>query len=62
VADPPALAAALHTAENELARYRALLALVAAWIHNPAYDHATRAALAHHLGLPAPTPERTGHG
>jgi hypothetical protein len=51
------LRADLHAAENELARYRALLALVAAWIHNPAYDHATRTALAKALGLPSPRPD-----
>jgi hypothetical protein len=51
------LSADLHAAEDELARYRTLLALVAAWINNPAYDHATRTDLAHALGLPAPRPD-----
>ncbi|MFD3336101.1 hypothetical protein ACFWV1_26155 [Streptomyces sp. NPDC058700] len=54
----------LTTAENDLAVYRARLALVATWIHNPAYDTTAREALALALGLPAPrpAPERTTHG
>lgn len=44
----------LTAAENELARLRALLAQVAAWIHNPAHDQTARAELARHLGLPEP--------
>lgn len=44
----------LTAAENELARYRALYALLTAWIHNPTHDHTTRTDLARHLGLPEP--------
>ena len=44
----------LATAEDDLAILRARLALVAAWIHNPAYDPSARAALARALGLPEP--------
>lgn len=47
--------------EDELARMRHVMTRVAAFINNPAHDHATRAALAEHLGLPAPrttTPSR----
>ncbi len=46
--------ALLATAENDLALLRARLALVAAWIHNPAYDTTARTALARDLGLPEP--------
>lgn len=56
------LPAALRAAEDELQHLRRTLAAVAAWIHNPAYDTSARTALAHTLGLPAPAPERTGHG
>lgn len=49
----------LAVAENELARLRALIAQVAAWINNPAHDRDARLALAHTLHLPAPAPERT---
>lgn len=45
---------ALLTAENDLAILRARIALVAAFIHNPAYDHTARTALATALGLPGP--------
>lgn len=51
----------LRTAEDELARLRALIAAVAAWINNDAHDPTAREALAHTLGLPAPAPERTPH-
>ncbi|MFJ7990283.1 hypothetical protein [Streptomyces sp. NPDC096351] len=57
-AGPTAL---LTAAENDLALLRQRLALVAAWIHNPAYDATARAALARNLGLPEPGPERTPH-
>lgn len=50
---------ALRAAETELAAYRTFKALVAAFINNPAHDPAARAALAQHLGLPAPARERT---
>jgi hypothetical protein len=46
--------ALLASAENDLALLRARLALVATWIHNPAYDTTARTALAHTLGLPEP--------
>jgi hypothetical protein len=46
--------ALLATAENDLALLRGRLALVARWIHNPAYDDTARRALANDLGLPEP--------
>lgn len=52
---------ALICAENDLALLRARLALVTGHIHNPAYDHTARQALAQALGLPEPTPEKP-HG
>ncbi|MFH8581679.1 hypothetical protein [Streptomyces zaomyceticus] len=47
-------ASLLTTAEDDLAVLRARLALVATWIHNPAYDATARTALARDLGLPEP--------
>lgn len=49
----------LRAAEDDLQRIRGLLALVTAWLHNPAYDHTARHALAQSLGIPGPAPERT---
>jgi hypothetical protein len=49
--------ALLATAENDLAILRARLAIVAAFIHNPAFDDTARRALAQALQLPEPTPE-----
>jgi hypothetical protein len=49
----------LARAENDLALYRARLALVARFIHNPAYCTEARRALAQTLGLPQP---ETPHG
>lgn len=51
----------LLSAENDLAILRGRIAIVATFIHNPAYDHTARQALAQALGLPEPTPEKT-HG
>ncbi|WP_333757993.1 hypothetical protein [Streptomyces sp. ISBFB 2968] len=48
----------LLSAENDLAVLRVRLRIVATWIHNQAYDHTARQALAQALGLPEPTPER----
>ncbi|MFE6126679.1 hypothetical protein ACFQ6Q_00180 [Streptomyces sp. NPDC056437] len=50
---------ALQAAENELRAYRQRLAQVTTWIHDPTHDHTARTALARHLGLPEPRPERT---
>ncbi len=52
--------ALLDSAETELALLRARIALIAAFIHNPTYDHTARQALAETLGLPHPTrPQET---
>lgn len=51
--------ALLATAENDLAILRARLAIVTAFIHNPAYDNTARRALAQALHLPDPAPETT---
>lgn len=51
----------LARAENDLAIYRARLALVARWINNPANDAAARCSLTQTLGLPEPAPEKP-HG
>ena len=51
----------LATAENDLGVLRARIAIVAAWIHNDAFDDTARRHLALSLGLPEPTPEKT-HG
>ena len=57
---------ALRAAEDELQRLRGALALVAAWINNPAHDHKARRSLAKNIGLPAPrrtkTQKRTRNG
>ncbi|MFI7096784.1 hypothetical protein [Streptomyces lydicus] len=45
----------LRAAEDELARLRTLIAAVAQWIHNPAWDRDARTALATHIGLPGPS-------
>jgi hypothetical protein len=45
----------LATAENDLALLRGRLALVTAFIHNPAYDDTARRDLARSLQLPEPT-------
>ncbi|NUV54622.1 hypothetical protein G6W51_17220 [Streptomyces coelicolor] len=47
--------ALITTAENDLALLRGRIAIVAAWIHNDAYDDTARRALAQALGLPEPT-------
>ncbi len=47
----PALVASL---EDDLALLRGRIAIVAAFIHNPAYDDTARRALAQALGLPEP--------
>ena len=47
----------LATAEDDLALLRARIALTAAFIHDPAYDHTARTALAQRLGLPEPGPQ-----
>ncbi|MFJ3699572.1 hypothetical protein ACIPW9_36525 [Streptomyces sp. NPDC090052] len=44
----------LRLAEDDLALLRGRLALVTAWIHNPAYDDTARRALAQALNLPEP--------
>lgn len=44
----------LASAEDDLAVLRARIAIVATWIHNPAYDATARIALARDLGLPEP--------
>lgn len=49
----------LATAENDLAVLRGRLAIVTAFIHNPAHDNTARRALAQALNLPEPTPEKT---
>jgi hypothetical protein len=49
--------ALLATAENDLAVLRSRIALTVAFIHDPAYDHTARQALAKRLGLPEPSPE-----
>ncbi|MEV8248142.1 hypothetical protein AB0R01_30870 [Streptomyces rochei] len=46
--------ALLATVENDLAILRGRIAIVATFIHNPAYDHTARRALAQALGLPEP--------
>lgn len=48
----------LTRAENDLAIYRARLALVALWINNPANDAQARRSLAQTLGLPEPLREQ----
>lgn len=48
----------LVSAENDLAVLRGRIAIVATFIHDPAYDDTARRALAQALGLPEPTPER----
>lgn len=45
---------ALRAAEDELQVLRGRLALVAAFIHDPAYDLTARTALAQSLRLPLP--------
>lgn len=56
----------LRAAEDELQQLRGSLALVAAWINNPANDPKARRSLAKHIGLPAPrrpkTQKRTRNG
>ncbi|GHB15403.1 hypothetical protein GCM10010330_81000 [Streptomyces tendae] len=47
--------ALITTAENDLALLRGRIAIVATFIHNPAYDDTARRALAQALGLPEPT-------
>jgi hypothetical protein len=47
----------LARAENDLALYRARLALVSRWINNPTHDAEARRSLAQTLGLPEPSPE-----
>ncbi|MFD7995574.1 hypothetical protein [Streptomyces mexicanus] len=47
--------ALLATAENDLAVLRGRIAIVAAWIHNDAFDDTARRALAQALGLPEPS-------
>lgn len=49
----------LLSAENDLALLRGRIAIVATFIHNPAYDDTARRALAQALGLPEPTPIKT---
>lgn len=44
----------LLSAENDLALLRGRIAIVATFIHNPAYDDTARRALAQALGLPEP--------
>jgi hypothetical protein len=51
----------LARAENDLAIYRARLALVARWINNPANDRDACSSLAQTLGLPEPSQEKP-HG
>jgi hypothetical protein len=46
--------ALINSAENDLALLRARIAIVATFIHNPAYDDTARRALAQALGLPEP--------
>ncbi|MCX5000930.1 hypothetical protein [Streptomyces longwoodensis] len=48
---------ALDAAEDDLALLRGRLALTVAFIHNPAYDHTARTALARDLALPEPRQE-----
>jgi hypothetical protein len=43
--------------EDDLALLRARIAIVATFIHNPAYDRTAREALAQALNLPAPAKE-----
>ncbi|MGY5127362.1 hypothetical protein [Streptomyces nigrescens] len=45
--------------ETEVADYRRLKAALAAFIQDAANDRDARIALAAHIGLPAPAPERT---
>lgn len=47
----------LNRAENDLAIYRARLALVSRWINNPANDRDACRSLAQALGLPGPAGE-----
>ncbi|GHB03834.1 hypothetical protein GCM10010330_67700 [Streptomyces tendae] len=47
-------AAALHAAEDELAKLRRRVREVAAFLHDQAHDLPTRQALAQHLDLPVP--------
>ncbi|MGV9891672.1 hypothetical protein [Streptomyces sp. NPDC003395] len=51
-------ASLLATAENDLALLRGRLAIVAAWIHNDAWDDTARRHLAQALGLPEPSPQK----
>lgn len=51
--------AELRAAEDDLARYRARMAKLTAWLNDPTHDRAAREALAQLLELPAPAPERT---
>lgn len=46
--------AVTQATEDDLARMRQAMTLVAAFINNPAYDLAARTALATTTGLPAP--------
>jgi hypothetical protein len=49
----------LLTAEKDLALLRGRLAIVAAWIHNDAWDDTARRHLAQALGLPEPSHSKT---